>query len=774
MTTDYPGNSALPAEVKQRVLSTFRQTLDLYNQGLLDDVVVGCEFLLKMDPLFQPAKKLMEKAKNPASTVDVPSLMALVGPAPAAPQGAAPSSGRAAAPASPSATALSLSEARAALADREFQRAIDLTSEVLRTDMMNEEAQRLAEEAREKLEADPFIQQFAAKVRQQLDHGDAATARATLEKARGIDPDHPLVLQLDPEVAAAASRPAFDPLEAFGVSDAPTAKSGESPQTYDFTSFTPEAPKAPQVRESFVVDPAQPQQPDSPRGGASASDFGFTFEEDKGEAPEITIGNTQPGTFGYTGGSQQEAAEAVSGDTFDFSTVSADLSGEDQAKIDAYLRQGDAANEQLDYQKAIDIWSRIFLIDVTNDQASGRIEKARAKKAEIDNKVDDLMGEVAIAAERQDHATVKRLLERVIAIDPSNTAAVAQLEQVHAAAAAAPSPTEAPRAPASPAVPPAAAAASGAASTGAHPFDEPLYVDEPLGGSVAEPILGPRDSGETFEDEGAFAPPRPPKARPAPVPSAPRSKALLFGAIAVVVLLVGTFAAWRIFSSPGDEPVVTAPSDALVRAQRLAAAGNLDDAIATLLTIPPEDPSHDEALTLVSELRARKAQTSGLVEGRPASEVFAELIAEGQRAAESSDFRAAKAAFEQAASIQPLPPEARAIYDRVVANASALDIAENLLKSGNYPQAIAAAEAVLQQNPNHPYARNLIRDARFNLGVVSLQQERLQDAVLQFDQVLTLDPNDHLAKRARELAVRYETTPKDLLYRIFVRHLKLR
>lgn len=772
MTNDYPGNSALPGEVKQRVLSTFRQTLDLYNQGLLDDVVVGCEFLLKMDPLFQPAKKLMEKAKNPASTVDVPSLMALVGPAPAAPPVAAPSSGRAAAPASPSAAALSLSEARAALADREFQRAIDLTSEVLRTDMMNEEAQRLAEEARGKLEADPFIQQFAVKVRQQLDHGDAATARATLEKARGIDPDHPLVLQLDPEVAAAASRPAFDPLEAFGVSDGPTAKSGESPQTYDFTSFTPEAPKkAPQERDSFVVDPGQPQQPDSPRGGASASDFGFTFEEDKGEGPEITIGHTQPGT---TGVSPQEAAEAVSGDTFDFSTVSADLSGEDQAKIDDYLRQGDAANEQLDYQKAIDLWSRIFLIDVTNDQASARIEKARAKKAEIDNKVDDLMGEVAIAAEKKDHATVKRLLERVIAIDPSNTAAVAQLEQVQAAAAAAPSPTEAPRAPAAPAVPPAAAAASGAASTGAHPFDEPLYVDEPLGGSVAEPIPVPSDSGEAFEDEGAFAPPRPPRARPAAAPSAPRSKAMLFGAIAVVVLVVGTFAAWRIFSSPGDEPVVTAPSDALVRAQRLAAAGNLDDAIATLLTIPPEDPSHDEALTLVSELRARKAQTSGIVEGRPASEVFAELIAQGQRAAESSDFRAAKAAFEQAASIQPLPPEARAIYDRVVANASALDIAENLLKSGNYPQAIAAAEAVLQQNPNHANARNLIRDARFNLGVVSLQQERLEDAVLQFDQVLTIDPNDHLARRARELAVRYETTPKDLLYRIFVRHLKLR
>ncbi|HEU5163458.1 MAG TPA: hypothetical protein VFV54_09960, partial [Thermoanaerobaculia bacterium] len=129
MSAAYPGNSALPTEVRERVLATFRQTLDLYNQGSLDDVIVGCDFLLKMDPLFDPAKKLRDKAKNPAAPIDIQALMALAGSA--APPPPAPA---------PAAAAPDLSEARAALEARDYQRASDLASAVLRSDMLNEEA----------------------------------------------------------------------------------------------------------------------------------------------------------------------------------------------------------------------------------------------------------------------------------------------------------------------------------------------------------------------------------------------------------------------------------------------------------------------------------------------------------------------------------------------------------------------------------------------------------------------------------------------------------
>ena len=69
----YPGNPSLPREVRDKILSTFRHTLNLYKEGKLDDCLIGCDFILKMDPRFIPARQLMEKAKNPSAEWTSPS-----------------------------------------------------------------------------------------------------------------------------------------------------------------------------------------------------------------------------------------------------------------------------------------------------------------------------------------------------------------------------------------------------------------------------------------------------------------------------------------------------------------------------------------------------------------------------------------------------------------------------------------------------------------------------------------------------------------------------
>ena len=61
----YLGNASLSSAVKERVLSTFQQAVTLYKQGRTDEVVQGCGLILRMDPMFDPAKKLLEKARNP-------------------------------------------------------------------------------------------------------------------------------------------------------------------------------------------------------------------------------------------------------------------------------------------------------------------------------------------------------------------------------------------------------------------------------------------------------------------------------------------------------------------------------------------------------------------------------------------------------------------------------------------------------------------------------------------------------------------------------------
>src|ERR1700730_18359402 len=101
--TTYLGNASLSTAVKERVLSTFQQALTLYKQGRTEEVVQGCGLILRMDPMFDPAKKLLEKAKNPAAAIDVDSLTPTTS------------------------TAAALQQARQAMAARDFQRAVNIT-----------------------------------------------------------------------------------------------------------------------------------------------------------------------------------------------------------------------------------------------------------------------------------------------------------------------------------------------------------------------------------------------------------------------------------------------------------------------------------------------------------------------------------------------------------------------------------------------------------------------------------------------------------------------
>ena len=218
----YLGNASLSPAVKDRVLSTFQQTLTLYKQGRHDEVIQGCGLILRMDPQFDPAKKLLEKTRNPSSPVDVDALAAAAAP-----------------PRDP------MAEAREAMAGRDFQRVIEVTAAVLTDDLLNDDARVLNEQAREKMEAAPFVEQFVRKFDQQLAAGNTTGARSELDKARSLDADHPSIARMEAALpAASAPQPSF---------------SFDSP--------------------SFVVDNTPPAP--SMRGTAQASDFGFTFEEEK-------------------------------------------------------------------------------------------------------------------------------------------------------------------------------------------------------------------------------------------------------------------------------------------------------------------------------------------------------------------------------------------------------------------------------------------------------------------------------------------------------------
>jgi len=188
------------------------------------------------------------------------------------------------------------------------------------------------------------------------------------------------------------------------------------------------APPATAPPPSFVVDDATRNA--TGRSASQASDFGFTFEEEKPR--DVSFANfsfdspaDSPFAFGGT-----TAPKPPSAGDFDFSTASVATTPDDQQKIEQYLTDGDRAFDAGDHQQAIDLWSRIFLIDVTNDQASERIERAKAKRREVESKVDALIATGTAAMDRKDLAKARADFSEALRLDPNNANARESLEEL--------------------------------------------------------------------------------------------------------------------------------------------------------------------------------------------------------------------------------------------------------------------------------------------------------------------------------------------------------
>jgi tetratricopeptide (TPR) repeat protein len=723
-TFDYPGNTWLPEEVRERVLSTFRHSLQLFKNGNVDEVRAGCELLLKMDPLFDPAKKLLEATRNPAAV----SMAELEAALPRSEEGGV------------------LDAAREAFAARDFRRAAELATRA----GAGEEAAaaQILQDATERIEAEPFVRQFASNARKYLESGNTAAARTAIDKARVLDADHPEVVALlgafrapsAQEVPSAAPEPPpFQPAPAYDE------------EIFSAPIFGQQAPE-----ESFVVDSAAP--PPAPAAAAPVSEFGFTFEEAPGHEFSAA-GAVHDFSFGMAANPASAAPPAPDfhgsfgpgvgeAQTFDFTTAAIDTTPQDQEKIRRYLAEGDSAWAAGEITKAIDVWSRVFLIDVTNEQASERIERARAEKTQLDQKIEDLLARGMDAFDRRESEAARQAFQEVLTLDPDNRAAADYLGRLSGREGEAPPPT----------APPSFAPAS----------DSGLY-DE----------MAAEEVSSSFEPLMPAAQPELP-ARPAaaPQPARPAKKkasipvGLVAAVLGAVVLLGAGWMGYSRFFGSGANPEKTRA--ALAEARQLGELGQYDRAIALLTAVSPKDSMHQSAVELIAELKLRKGEEAALIGGRPAQEVYDGWVARGLTAMQTRDHLTAKEAFDQAAAIKPLSPEIQAQANAAAQQVVKLDSARILFKEANYAGAIANLQSLLEQEPDNSNARQLLSNAHFNLGVMALQEGKLALAENEFAQVLSTNPNDMVARRSRELAVRYSNEPTDLLYRIYVKHLAMR
>jgi tetratricopeptide (TPR) repeat protein len=675
--SSYPGNSSLATAVKDRVVSTYEQTLALHRQGRTDEVVAGCNLILQMDPLFDPARKLLDQARHPAPAGDP------------------------------------MAEAQQAMAARDYERVVAITTDILTNDLMNEDARLLSDQAREKMEAAPFVEQFVRKCKQHIDSGNIAAARGDLEKARALDSGHPGIAQMEAMI-----------------------NKGEAatPGAFDASSFVVETPSA------------------APRGAAQASDFGFTFEEEKNAAssgfdsfsfdtPAATTPAFSPTPAPPPAPPAPPSPPKEGAAEFDFSTASIEPSPDDQKKIEQYLSDGDAAFAAADYQKAIDLWSRIFLIDVTNDAASERIEKAKLKRREIESRLESVLAAGVAAFEKRDFATARMRLQEVLQADPNHAQAQEYLDRIQSEGQGVPV-----------YVPPTSSFPEEIDTTPTS-FDEPPDL-------VAAPIPSPKKPAKAAK----------------PAPAATKSKTPMLAVMAVLAVIVLGAGGWFFLSGGDDASSTTEVNSAAVvnRASGLGQDGRFDEAIAALREIQPGDPQYDTAIAMIADLQQKQRRASTSVDGRPAAQVYDERVAAGREAFAARDYFAAKRAFDEAIRVKPLPPDLQAAYQTASLEVAKLDTARTLFEERKYAEAISNLSTLRAREPQNQTVRRMLIDAHFNRGAVALQQDRLSEAIRAFDEVLTENPDDELARRSRELAQRYDGQPKDLLYRIYVKYLPLR
>ena len=717
----YPGNASLAAAVKDRVVATFDQTLALYRQGRTDEVVAGCNLILQMDPLFDPARKLLDKVRDPSTPVDLNTLMSGGGDDP-------------------------LAEARRAMKSRDFERVVQITTEVLTNDLMNDEARVLSDEARERIEAAPFVEQFVRKCEQHVAAGNLTAARSDLEKARALDPEHPGISQIETMLRNAESGPAAVSFDSSSfVVDTPAPSAGRTAEASDF-GFTFEEEKdggsSASAFESFSFDAPAPEKPPviepSPAGA-------FSFDTPVEAAPGPPAAPAPPAASEFS-----FDAPAKDGTEFDFSTASIETSPDDQKKIDQYLSDGDRAFSSGDYQQAIDLWSRIFLIDVTNESASERIERAKMKRREIEQRMEGVLAAGVQAFDRNDFATARARFEEVLQADPGNVQAQDYLDRLGS------DETTAGGGFAPPPPPPPS-------------FDDGLETpasDDDFDSGFSAPVT----------DSAAITPPPRKAATTAKAAASPARKSPMLAIAVAAAVLLAAAAGWFFLSGSDGEPVQTAATtqSLITQASELGRQGRFDEAIAVLRDIKPGDGQYEAALAMIADLQQKKGRAGSMIDGKPLPAFYDENIAAGRAAFAANDYAGAKRAFENAMRVKPLPPDLTAVYDRASQQVAKLDAARALFAERRYADAIRSLEALRAQDPTNTNVQRMIIDAHFNVGARALQEERLPDAIQAFDSVLAEDPNDELARRSKELAERYQGQPRDLLYRIYVKYLPLR
>lgn len=750
--TTYPGNPALAPDVQKRVVETFRHAVDSAAGGNTQEALLGCDFVLRLDDEFEPARTLQQMIAQGRSPETLRGLLAGLGAPPAAPPVA---SFTAAAPGLV-ATFLRLFEAR------RFEELLAAAQSQAAAVAGDPKLRDLVAQAQARYEAEPFVREQLDLARRALGSGDLGAVTEAVARAREIDASHPGLAEIERLRASASSMSNSLKIDWDEEDHA-------MPPPVDLREPAPSAPQvAPPAAPPAAAPPPEPDFPDI--------DFareGSFFDLPESAPASSEDPSTRPGTAAP---SEEPLAFAGLDDLalpdFDAPGPSFEAAGgppalelgepagDGDGRVRALLDEGEAAFANSDYQSAIDAWSRIFLIDIDNEEAAKRIERARQLKAEQERAVEEIFHEGVARFDAGDWDAAGDAFRRVLAAQPSYVLAREYLDKLDERAALGAAPGALPEMAPLPSAAPAARRDDVEATVRRRPGGEEILVPPE-----------PGDSRETRRPaiEG-FAVKRKKGLRMTPA-------FLGIGGAVLVALGVGGWllaSNWNKLFPNAPAPAATAPSDTatvVARARKLHEEGKTAVAIAQLRRIPPQDASYAEAQSLVSQWE--KLVEAPVAAGLPPelARRQADLVRQAGAALDGGETFVARRLLAEAATIAPLDATGVELSVTVEQRASAFAAELALMRDGDHERALGLLWRRHEADPADKDVRRLMVDAYYNLVVADLQRGDPRAARGKLRDARELDRNDPMLDRLDQFCAAYEKREQDLLYRIFVKYL---
>jgi tetratricopeptide (TPR) repeat protein len=749
----YAGNPSLAPDVQARIVDTFRHTLDVAGRGDLEEARLGCDFILRLDPLFSPAQLLSDRLRAAIGPVPVGDLLSRLdgngaGPADELSLEALPELpfeddfGAATRPGVVGDGGQLRAELADLLARRNFEALMARAQASHVAIAADPELQRLMGEAQERMEAAPYVDRFLDKARAALAAGRADEARAAVDKARALDETHPAVQALVAQLSApaAAPRPAAAP---------PPLAAAPAPQAFAAPRPSPMGPPSASDTSFADLDSESPLAFDP---AASSFDSPSAFEP-AGFEPAADLGNELPLDLppldlpDLDSGSAGELSFDELAADLPSATPAATAASDADPRIAELLDEGQALYGRGEMQGAIDAWSRIFLIDIDHQEAARRIDMARNAKAEQERRVEESYHDALARVQAGDLDAARTALQGVLALHPNHTGAREVLDKLDRGQL-----DDLPR-------PPAAG--------GADPF---AALGEGADEELKEEILVPPEPGS--------APARA-AAAPARVEAPASRRKLLLGAAAVLVALLA--AGWLLrdrwagLFPNSEEPVVAEQrpeQTPITRATELAREGKRAMAIAQLKRVPPPSPYYEEAQALITQWEAEEAASQNPGgPGADAVERHRQLLALARQAAAERRFLRVTPLLDEAAAIAPLPAEDEALREEAATQLAPLREAITLLRSEEYERSLRQLWVVVEADSGNRDARDLLTGAYYNLAVLSLQQGKPNEALTHLREAGGLGGDDTEVKRLAQFAQTYDEREPDLLYRIYTKYL---